>query len=54
VSNFFTIVTTDLVFFTVALSAFVPDVVASIAPLLLFLAVTSQMADAVAFVALLA
>jgi hypothetical protein len=54
VSDFFTVVTAYLIFFTVALSAFVTDVVAPIASLFLLLAVTGQMADTVAFVALLA
>jgi hypothetical protein len=54
VSNFFTVVTAYLVFFTVALSAFVTDVVAPIASLFLLLAITGQVTYTVAFVALLA
>jgi hypothetical protein len=53
VSNFFTVVAADLVLLAVTFPAFVADVVAPIATFFCFLTVTSEMTDAVTFVALL-
>lgn len=52
-ADFFTVVATDLVLFTVTFSAFVADVIAPIATFFCFLTVTGKMTNAIAFVALL-
>lgn len=52
--DFFTVVAADLILFAVAISAFVSNVVATVASFVLLLTVTSQMTNAITFVALLA
>jgi hypothetical protein len=53
VTDFFTVVATDLVLLTVTFPAFVANVIAPIATFFCFLTVTGKMTNTVAFVALL-
>lgn len=52
-TDFFTIVAGNLILLSVAISAFVADVIAAVASLVLFLTVSCQMTDTIAFVAFL-